>query len=57
LERENFGEMVGEEDDFVGVRVDAALRLEKDPLFRRDAFMGDDCIAPIRRFVMDAVSD
>ena len=57
LERDDFGEIVGEEDDFVGVRVDAALRLEKDPLFRRDGFMGDDCIAPMRRFVMEAVSD
>jgi hypothetical protein len=57
LEREDFGEIVGEVEDFVGVRVDAALRLEKDPLFRMDGFMGDDCIAPIRRFVMDAVRD
>lgn len=45
------------EEDLVGVRVDAARKLAKDPLLRRDAFMGDDCIAPILRFVMDAARD
>lgn len=44
-------------EDLVGVRVDAARKLAKDPLLRRDALMGDDCIAPILRFVMDAVRD
>lgn len=58
LVREAFGETVGE-DDLVGVNVDAARRFAKELLLRRLAFIGEDGIVvePIRRFVMDAVSD
>lgn len=47
--------MVGEEEDFVGVNVDAARRFAKDPLFKMAGLMGE--FVPIRRLAMDAVND
>jgi hypothetical protein len=55
LVREVLGEMVGEEEDFVGVKVDAARRFAKDPLFKIVGFMGE--LVPIRRLAMDVVND
>jgi len=46
---------VGEEDDFVGVRVDAARRFAKDPLFMMAGLMGE--FVPMRRLAMEAVND
>ena len=56
--REVLGETFGE-DDFVGVRVDAARRFANELFDRRLAFMGDEGIVvePILRLVMDAVND
>jgi hypothetical protein len=55
--REGLGLGFGE-DDFVGVRVDAALRFEKEVLVMRDALSGvEGAEPPMRRFAMDAVKD
>ena len=53
--REGLGEMVGEEEDLVGVKVDAARRFANDPLFKIAGLMGE--FVPIRRLAMDAVND
>jgi hypothetical protein len=47
--------MVGEEEDLVGVKVDAARRFANDPLFKIAGLMGE--FVPIRRLAMDAVND
>jgi hypothetical protein len=47
--------MVGEEEDLVGVKVDAARRFANDPLFKIAGLMGE--FVPSRRLAMDAVND
>ena len=57
LLRQVWGEIFDDDEDFGGVRVDAARRFANDPLLRSVEVIGDDGIVPNWRLDIDVVND